>query len=270
MEALNKVAVIIPFYRDLITDLEEIALQQCQKVLGNYHKIAIKPQSLALPQKAQQAVVFNQVVSFANPYFDGIRGYNSLMLSDVFYKAFLDYDYILIYQLDAFVFKDELMHWCSLGFDYIGAPWLRRKGYQLKLKEKAYQFMFDMHTRFNVKKNGVPTDKQFYNKVGNGGLSLRRVKKFYALSIKLKPIADDYLKHTDDKHNEDVFWSIEVNRSIKRLKIPGYKTAVKFSIELEPARAFALNEGRLPFGCHAWDLYTDFWRPEFKVQGYHI
>ena len=31
---------------------------------------------------------------------------------------------MLIYQLDAYVFKDELLNWANKGYDYIGAPWL--------------------------------------------------------------------------------------------------------------------------------------------------
>jgi len=44
------------------------------------------------------------------------------MMSPAFYDAFKAFDYILIYQLDAFVFRDELEYFCSLGYDYIGAP----------------------------------------------------------------------------------------------------------------------------------------------------
>jgi hypothetical protein len=36
-------------------------------------------------------------------------------LSASFYERFLDTKYILIYQLDAFVFKDELQEWCDKG-----------------------------------------------------------------------------------------------------------------------------------------------------------
>lgn len=31
---------------------------------------------------------------------------------------------MLVYQLDAYAFKDELFFWASLGYDYIGAPWM--------------------------------------------------------------------------------------------------------------------------------------------------
>ena len=73
----------------------------------------------------------------------------------------------------------------------------------------------------------------------------------------------------NDFFNEDVFWSLEVNRKKKQLKIPDYKKALCFSIEFKPEHAFALNKNHLPFGCHAWDCYIDFWRPVFKNIGYN-
>jgi hypothetical protein len=44
------------------------------------------------------------VESFPKRYFENIEGYNELLLSASFYERFLDTKYILIYQLDAFVF----------------------------------------------------------------------------------------------------------------------------------------------------------------------
>lgn len=44
------------------------------------------------------------------------------MLSAEFYDRFAAYEYVLIYQLDAFVFADRLAEFCQMGYDYIGAP----------------------------------------------------------------------------------------------------------------------------------------------------
>jgi hypothetical protein len=263
-----KVAVITPFYRDTILPHEEMALQQCEKVMSAYPRIAIKPQSLVLPA-ALEKYTFSDTVSFEEKYFDGVQGYNSLMLSEVFYSAFLEYDFILIYQLDAFVFKDELDYWCAQGYDYIGAPWLRTKN-DTAVKDLFYHVLFKIHTRFNIKKNGLPSKKQFDNKVGNGGFSLRRVNKFYELSKSLRPQIEKYLSRNEHEFHEDAFWSIEVNRKKKLLNIPAYKIGLKFSIENAPYKALKINGGQLPFGCHAWELHPDFWRPIFEQCGYII
>ena len=259
----------MPFYKETLSAYEKIAISQCQKVLSAYPIIAIKPQHLALPVDLP-GDMFQQTVSFDDKYFKNLAGYNALMLAGDFYKAFLEFEYILIYQLDAFVFKDDLQFWCNQNYDYIGAPWLREFEYAdifkaAKSKVKAY-----LHTRYNVQKNGLPSLFQYENKVGNGGLSLRRIKKFYGVSLEMRDETDSYLNRTEHLFNEDMFWSIEVNRNKKRLNIPPYKTASKFSIENFPERALKLNKGQLPFGCHAWDLHVDFWRPFFEKSGYNI
>jgi hypothetical protein len=270
MDKLKRVAVVIPFYKEEITAYEAIALQQCERVLGTHPIIAIKPGKLVLPHAVNAAVTFSDTVSFDSHYFDSIAGYNRLMLSAEFYSRFLNYEYILIYQLDAFVFKDELGKWCQQDLDYIGAPWIRPVAYTDFFKAVKSKWQYYFHTRFNVMKNGVPSDKQFENKVGNGGFSLRRVKKFHELCISRKAQIEQYLSHTAHEYNEDAFWSVEVNRKKKVLNIPGYKKALAFAFELAPERALKLNGGQLPFGCHAWDLFPDFWKPFFKQQGYDI
>lgn len=266
---LKKVAVVIPFYRTTLSDYEKIALQQCERVLSAHPKIAIKPDSLILPDDAR-IVNFTETRSFGDHYFKGLDGYNKLMLSAEFYQQFIDYEYVLIYQMDCFVFKDELVYWCSQNFDYIGAPWIR-KTYHKNFAElfvlKVAQYF---SKRFNFHNNDVPNKYQLQNRVGNGGFSLRRVKKFYDLCIVMKPLINFYLSQTLNLYNEDVFWSIEVNRKSRVLNIPSFETGLKFAFEVPPVKADLLNDKNLPFGCHDWDKYADFWRPIFENYGYVI
>ena len=266
---LKKVAVIIPFYKNTLSAYEIIALQQCELVLSAYPKIAIKPAGLTLPA-GSETISFEDVVNFKNHFFEGITGYNHLMLSSDFYKTFLDYEYILIYQLDAFVFKNELEYWCNQDLDYIGAPWIRKKNDKSILKKVQIKLQSSLYTYFNIQQNGLPSRKQFFNKVGNGGLSLRRVKKFYGLTISMQSSINFYLSQTAFQYNEDSFWSIEVNRKEKVLNIPTWETGLKFAFETYPEKAYFLNKQILPFGCHDWDKYSDFWRPIFKLYDYNI
>ncbi|MCJ8208434.1 hypothetical protein MUY27_01855 [Mucilaginibacter sp. RS28] len=261
--------VIIPFYKDTLNTNEEISLQQCEKILSPHIKIAIKPRSLTLPKKVSSLIKLNGVVNFDDHFFAGIAGYNRLMLSQDFYGQFLDYECLLIYQTDAFVFKDELDYWCSQGWDYIGAPWIRRKD-DGAIKAAVTGIQQAVSTQFNLKKNGVPNKYQFDNKVGNGGFSLRRVNKFHELCGTEKGRIETYLAQTAHQYNEDAFWSVEANRKKMLLKIPDWQTALRFSFEIYPERALRLNNGELPFGCHDWDQYPEFWRPIFESQGYSL
>jgi hypothetical protein len=266
---VEKVAVIIPFYKTELSGYEKIALKQCQKVLHNYPIIAIRPDSLVLPEEIKEFPFFN-VLCFDDGFFKDVQGYNQLMLSDIFYKALLGYEYILIYQLDAFVFKDELNYWCSQDIDYIGAPWIPARNYTNTIKKVISRASQHFARRYNLKKNGLPRQKQFDGAVGNGGFSLRRVKLFYELCVAYREKIADYNKLTTHHYNEDVFWGIELNRKRKVLNIPDYVYALKFAFEIAPEQSYNINNRQLPFGCHAWDLSIDFWRPFFKQYGYII
>lgn len=269
---LRKATVIIPVYKSSLSHFEQISLTQCCKILGSHTITLIKPHSLSI--ELYTAYHANFIIEpFDDNYFKDIDGYNRLMLSAAFYERFLKYEYILIHQLDAFVFKDKLQYWCRKDYDYIGAPWLTNPFEGSDVERKIYLEELDRVYKHNIKheESIVPVDSQFYNRVGNGGFSLRRVKKFYKICIEEKQLIAFYNQHTEHHFfNEDVFWSLEVNRQVMKLKIPDYKKAVFFSIEFKPEYAFVLTEGKLPFACHAWDLFLDFWRNKLKEFGYTV
>lgn len=261
--------ILIPFYRDHVSDYEQISLQQCEQVLPHYEKIIIKPRSLTLTDRSH-LFKHNRTENFDDAYFKSIAGYNRLMLSPEFYQRFLAYDYIFIYQMDCFVFRDELQYWCNKNYDYIGAPWIK-KTYHKNLVELWYSNTRKyLKKRFNKLDNNEPNQYQLDKQVGNGGFSLRKVKKFYDVSLLMKTKAEYYLAQTSVMYNEDVFWSIEVNRERRILDIPYYKEALKFAFETPPVKAKNLKIDDLPFGCHDWDLHKKYWRPMFKKFGYEI
>ncbi len=191
---------------------------------------------------------------FDKNYFKSTTGYNKLCKSYSFYKSFADYDYMLIYQLDAWVFKDDLDYWCAKNYDYIGAPWFEDFGFH--------------------------EDNKNLWIVGNGGFSLRKISYFLKiLSWKGPVMKCDVLSHFSLRKilyafgryntmdffvrsglNEDVFFSINMKNSWFPPKIPGCKVAAFFAFEKSPAFLFKLI-GRLPFGCHAYKQYDyeGFW-----------
>jgi hypothetical protein len=264
-------AIVIPIYKTTLSSLEAIALVQCKRILSEYDIVFIKPNHIDISTLNVDLPSSLRVISFDDDYFKSVHGYNNLMLSSAFYHEFLNYEYILIYHLDAFVFKNELEYWCNAGFEYIGAPWLPEKklGSFKSTKERIRSFF---HRKYNFKdRNGlIDTGRQIFKAVGNGGFSLRRVQKFYNICIEHQSLINTYKNKTLSNFNEDIFWSIEINRKRKRLKIPGYKQALLFSMETGLDQAMKLTNNQLPFGCHAWDKKLNFWKPYFKEFGYII
>ena len=243
-----KVAIVIPVYKNKLSKIEELSLNQCLEVLGDHEIIFACPHGLNPKYRSKNV----EIEEFDVSYFQDIQGYNRLMLESQFYERFLAYDYILLHQLDAFIFRDELISWCNKGYDYIGAPWIASSSVISKMLQP-----------FNSK--SIKRRKPIFFKVGNGGLSLRKTKSFFEISENFKN--DIKIQLTKKSHEiyaiEDVFWSLKVPELVDDFSIPHYKEAVKFAIDRKPALSLKLNNNELPFGCHGFDKpkVVDFWKP---------
>lgn len=244
--------IVIPVYKDKLTSEELMSLRQCLNVLSKYDKIFIGPVSLNVSMYkglSKDKIGFELFPDF---YFSSLNAYNRLLLSKHFYRRFLAYKYIFLYQLDALVFNDELEYWCDLGYDYIGAPQPDYEGMDILEKYK----------RFCKVMNRMGFQSFKVRKVGNGGLSLRKVKSH----IRLLTV---FSKQASRWHvNEDTFFTFFGNISQPFFKIPDEELAAKFSIETYPQYWFKRTGNQLPFGCHAWEKYDkDFWLKIFSERG---
>lgn len=253
----NSVKIVIPVYKDYFGDLEEKSFLQCCKVLKDYEIVIVHPEGLDhsyISTKSENITT----KSFPKPYFDTIEGYNELMLSPIFYEHFLESEYILIYQLDAFVFKDDLKKWCEKGYDYIGAPWLATSTTSFGMK------LFDGIARIFRSKHKKDREQTFF-KVGNGGFSLRKVSSHYTITNKNKDFILESLQAKEKKLYaiEDVFWALKAPEFYPDFKIPHYKEAVYFAVDRKPKIAMKLTNNELPFGCHSINKpkVVHFWKP---------
>ncbi len=255
---MELVKIIIPIYKAMLSPYEEISLKQACHVLNNYPITVVKPKGLNLCKLSQQYPMLS-FESFEDEYFKGISGYNRLMMSEVFYRRFIGYEYILIYQLDAYIFKDELKKWCDKGYDYIGAPWLVRPVYSFPLLKLASWIKKQYCDLFQC-----PNSQITNFKVGNGGLSLRKVNSHLKAVSQLQDTINRFLQHSGNHlFNEDVFFSIEVNKHGIGFNYPSYQEALQFSFDKYPDLNYRLNNNRLPFGCHSWykKRMKKFWFP---------
>ena len=227
---MEKVAVVIPIYKSSLNEYEELSLSQCVSILGKHPLVLVAPQTLDVSFLTKWNTDF-EIVRFDDSYFQSTKTYNQLLTNQEFYRAFTRFEYILIYQLDAYVFQDELLNWCAKSFDYIGAPKL--KMHHIEEKYSCEPLMM------------------------NGGLSLRNVK---AISRYIRIYQIFFSRWLA---NEDMMFSFTQKRAYPfrfLLKLPNWKEALAFSIEKNPQRALEIV-GKLPFGCHAWERYEpNFWK----------
>lgn len=246
-----KIAVVIPIYKMELLETEKTSLAQCRSILDKYDIIFACPKGF----DPNGEITKSKKEEFNIKYFKSLAGYNQLMLQSHFYERFLNYDYILIYQLDAFVFRDELEHWCAKDYDYIGAPWIA--------SNNTFSKLLKPFTSSRLKKR-----EPIFYKVGNGGFSLRKTKTFFNISTELRDTINYHLEgKTEELYAiEDVFWSLKVPEYYPEFSIPDYKEAIKFAIDRKPAIALKMNNNKLPFGCHGITKpkVAKFWAPIIK------
>lgn len=255
------VVVVIPIYKNTFSQYEEISFNRCLEVLGHYPITLFGPKNLNIQKSLANINANINFEAFDDFYFDSIYGYNELMLCPLFYERFISYKYLLIYQLDAFVFKDQLLQWCDENFDYIGAPWVNEtlvKYWQQNLTLPRIIFS-KLKWRF------------LRNCVGNGGFSLRNIRQLLSILLIFNQQASKWSEQKGFS-NEDLFWSYFATSYWPFFKIAPYPKALNFSFEYDPEKCYQNNGYELPFGCHAWDKHENigFWRNFFQPLGYLI
>jgi len=256
----REVVIIIPVYKSEPNGSETLSLKQCLRILHKYPVIFIAPEDL--DTKCYEAICSEFDVSFASRnferhFFRSIAGYNQLMLSPEFYKSFMGFRYMLVYQLDAYVFKDELSEWCGKNYDFIGAPHLPHTNGRGEI-----QFLKGYVKVLHAANWLLGTKRELCN-VGNGGLSLRKVRKCYWLVKLLRKKVGGW-----GSNNEDGFFKYWGNICYPFFRLPADAVALRFSVEQFPGESLIKLGGELPFGCHAFEKYEwDTWKPYIIGQG---
>lgn len=240
----DNVAVVVPVYKAQLSELEEVSLRQLQRVLGRYPRFFMAPQALDFDYGTLGEGFC--VERFPDTFFHNTTGYSCLMLSQGFYEQFASYEYVLIYQLDAFVFSDQLEAFCRLGYDYIGAPISR----------------------------SVPLWHALGIQVGNGGLSLRRTASCLRM---LREHGEAFLTGNHPYKDpfiacEDAFWGFCGTQPAFEFRVPDVKTALSFAVQEDVQHAYRrMRNGWRPFGCHGWGKsHGEFWQSVFAAEGYHF
>ena len=183
---------------------------------------------------------------------------SKLMMSEAFYSRFIEFDYILVTQLDTYIFRDELLYWCQKGYDYIGAPWIPSIYHRLPVSKLTASIKAKYCEIFNI-----PNSHDIHYNVGNGGLSLRKVSSHLRAVTDLPDVINYFINHKrNSMFHEDVFFSLEVNKHGSNFKYPDFKEALNFSFDIHPKICFKMNGEKLPFGCHGWHKIRmqKFWK----------
>lgn len=268
----QRVCITIPVYSTKINQFEKLSILQCIEVFKDIPIILVAPKSL-------NTSLFENIITdhllrinrFPNKYFQSLQTYNRLLTSLQFFEALSDFDFFLMYQTDAYVFRNELQYWCDKEYDYIGAP--------------IYEFDGTIH----------PPEENYLG-VGNGGFSLHKISsaikvlKTFRKVYPFKDLWQWYSKYNwkgrtfylpyfiriilglggNSHHllnysriNEDLFWGKYIPQAFPEFKVAPFEEAYKFSMEYNCDKLLKLNKGKLPFGTHQWfkGKFFEFWKP---------
>ena len=284
---MKRHCIVVPLYKsfEMLADDELISLQQLFAVLGKHPICFISHCKFEFDiyvKEAEKKNIFPEVKRFDEFYFGDVNGYNQLLISLDFYRSFSAFDYLLIYQLDAFVFRDELNYWCKMKYDYIGAPWTGIHIYKeiplVGVGNGGFSLRKVESTIMVLKKLRLLEVLEQYKNFNWKGIVPRLPAVIYKL-VKAKKIASDFEKTYT--FQEDVFWCKDAPERLKNFtgtsiiikslgkfllresfNIAPVETACKFSVETNPRKYYKMNNQELPFGCHAWEKYDpQFWKP---------
>jgi hypothetical protein len=251
--------VAIPVYKPAPDRLEALSLARCAAVLGRHPVVFFGPRSLDYAAY-RAAVPGATVAGFADRFFRSLAGYSELLVTPAFYEAFAGYDFLLLYQLDAFVFADNLLAWCERGYDYIGAPW----------QDEVGQWKGVGNGGFSLRKVGPCLEVlRSQRKVDPGVLwahvrrttpsPLIRALKYHRKVLAHLGIASDVRwflrKWVRRGEPEDMFWGLHAVRYHPAFRVAPVEEALRFAVEGGLEEACRHYRELPPFGCHrSWFL----------------
>lgn len=220
---MNKsIMVLIPIYRESLSKVEVLSLYRTRHVLANHAIFFVAPEGM---RKFITAKGY-EVVYFPDKCMNSLSAYNKLLMSRVLYEKFQGFEYILICQLDVWVFHDSINEFLDLPYDYIGAPAI------VRMNEHGDPELFG----------------------ANGGFSLRRVQSFLKILDAHKEEAEQWTG------NEDEFFSFCGEKYSEEFRVAPQEIAMQFAFDRFSRYMYRKNQERLPMAWHGWLSYD----PEFS------
>ena len=259
----ESVAVVVPISnRAEFTADEEISFRHLDHYLSGFDRYLVAPEGLKVRRPGFE------IASFGAQFFGSIAAHTRLMLDPRFYERFSRYRFILTYHLDALVFSDQLLKWCEMDFDFIGAPRIGTSdrphvvgngGFALRKVESMLKVL---------RSREYAVDPQIY---------WRSIAAGKSMPLRLLNLPRKYLKQVRYLNNinrdiahclqeevpcEDIFITESATKYYSQFRIAPVDVAFRFAFDEMPRFCFEMTGRTLPFGCHAWFKQDrEFWEP---------
>ena len=257
----DKVCIVTPFHKSNLNESEKLSLKTIQKHFKNEKKffVTFDENKIDLPNFER--------INFSKIFFENIQGYNNLCTSAEFYRSFLDFEYMLICQLDVIVLKNDLSEFISKNISYIGAPTGKKSPFD-RSRKKLWGRRYFCNGGFSLRKTNDFIRVLESSKIGypfNYLTIYECLKSGFYRYIKL------YLKTLFSKNiykgeyfaknlyiKEDSFWTYFAPLFYKKYSLPTIDQANSFCFDGNPNFFYKMNKYKLPMALHGPFDYLKF------------
>ena len=257
----DKVCIVTPFHKSNLNESEKLSLKTIQKHFKNEKKflVTFDENKIDLPNFER--------INFSKIFFENIQGYNNLCTSAKFYRSFIDFEYILICQLDVIVLKNDLSEFISKNISYIGAPTGKKSPFD-RSRKKLWGRRYFCNGGFSLRKTNDFIKVLESSKIGypfNYLTIYECLKSGFYRYIKL------YLKTLFSKNiykgeyfaknlyiKEDSFWTYFAPLFYKKYSLPTIDQANSFCFDGNPNFFYKMNKYKLPMALHGPFDYLKF------------
>ena len=234
----GRILTLIPIYMEELSGNEKRSLDEVCEKLKNV------PLEFMAPGNLNCEWYRNTYPNIPIKSFDcwdkqSLQDYNDLLMTPEFYRTFEEYEYIFIFQTDARFLgtENQLIAFADKGFDYIGAPW----------GQNGMRFLKRVIPGAGHSKLLRKLEGEVIARVGNGGVSLRRVSAMIRFLESHKKELSEWEKA------EDLFIGYYGAKHPKSIALADVETAYSFAMEMDMEEY--IKAGRIPMAVHKWEKF---------------
>jgi hypothetical protein len=267
----KRVAIMVPLPSPVLSADDEVSMRHLRRHLDHYDKFLLVPRGMEIKLDGFS------VIELDHKHFGSAANHNRMLYLVDFWEKFSDYEFMLMYHLDALVFSDQLREWCDKGYDYIGAPFMHCEDSPWVKKDRVGNGGFALYripsvlkvlwNRYAQRPSKYYED-HFWPLIEFQRNTLRPVRAAIPGWLRgrlTEPLRQTVKRFDHVEANEignDSFWSDEAQRYYPEFKVAPFDEGLRFAFEVCPDLCLVRNGGEMPFGCHAWARYNkSFWEP---------
>ncbi|TDB64489.1 DUF5672 family protein [Arundinibacter roseus] len=215
------VTILIPLSDKDLTPFQKKNLASCQAHLGDFQITFIKADCNECVAEVLEICPKADFFSVDDRYFTASQGLAKFLLSEELYDMFSWSRFLLWFDMNSYVHRNELAYWCRQGYDLI----------QLYPAFDTNLTQMDQWRRIINPGKSILLEKEIYRSFQHSaGFSLRRVDVFQKLVRKKKSLIFSFFQEMSgiDSANDSLFLEYYLNRWRTDLAIPNQISRNRF------------------------------------------